>query len=307
MKKICAIGAINMDVYLEVESSPENGETTVALESSKAHGGKGSNAAIAMRKLEADTQYFGCVGDDAHGMELINNLKDMGIDVSNMSVKENVPTGTAYIILEKNGDNRIIAAPGGNQSITREEIRENCYEMIKESDIVLIQLEISREGILEILEICRELDKKLVLDAGPSKGWSPEDFKGVYLVSPNETELSDLIGKKVTNRDEIIKGAQELLNAGVENVLVKLGREGSIFINNDEIIEQESYQVNTLDTTAAGDSYMAGFSKGLMDGLTIEESMDLGSKCGAVTVTRLGAAPSLPSLEDLENFDKFLI
>lgn len=307
MKKICVIGAVNMDTFLEVEEAPKDGETVVANRSSKAYGGKGSNAAIAMKKLNADTQFFGCVGDDADGEELIQNLKSMDIDVSNMKIKKDVTTGAAYIILDKNNENRIIAAPGANQSITREDIRENCYDMIKESDLVFIQLEISREGILEILKICKELDKKLILDAGPAHGWTSEDFEGVYIVSPNETELAQLTGNKISTADDVIVGARKLLDAGVQNVLVKLGDKGSIFVNHDTVIKQKSYQVNAVDPTGAGDSYTSGFAKGLMEGLSIAESMKLGSKCGAVTVTRLGASNSLPTQKDIDNFEDFLV
>lgn len=159
MKKIAVIGAINMDVYLEVTDTPDDGETVVASDSSKAYGGKGSNAAIATKKLGLDTSYYGCVGNDDYGKELLNNLDNMGIDTKNVSVKDDISTGTAYIALNSEGNNSIIAAPGGNQSITRKNIRDNCYDMIKDSDLVLIQLEISREGVLEIIDICNELDK----------------------------------------------------------------------------------------------------------------------------------------------------
>ena len=307
MKSICIIGAINMDITLKVGKMPQDGETTIALGSSKAFGGKGSNAAIATKRMDINTRYYGCVGDDAFGHELIDNLNKTGIDISNMSVKEGISTGTAYIILDSEGNNRIISAPGGNQSITRKDIRDNCYNLIKNSDIVLIQLEISREGVLEIIELCKELDKTLVLDAGPGKGWEPENFKGVDYVSPNETELSDITGLDTSSKENVIKAAAQLLKNGAKNVIVKLGKKGSLFINQDIVLEQPSYNVKTVDSTGAGDSYMSGFCKGLIEGLDISECMELGSKCGAIAVTREGASPSMPSLKDLEDFSKLLV
>lgn len=307
MKKIAVIGAINMDIYLEVENTPDDGETVVATSSGKAYGGKGSNAAIATKKLGLDTSYYGCVGNDDYGRELLNNLDKMGIDTKNVSVKDDVATGTAYIALNSSGDNSIIAAPGGNQSITREDIRENCYDMIEEADLVLIQLEISREGVLEIINICNELGKTLVLDTAPAKGWTAEEFKSVDYISPNEGELADLLGRELTTKEEIIEGAREVVDMGIHNVVVTLGNKGSIYVGeNGEVIEQDSYTVDVVDTTAAGDSFISGFSKGLLDGLNMKDSMDLGNKCGAIAVTKKGASPSMPSSDDIENFEKFL-
>ncbi|AMB96516.1 ribokinase [Aerococcus urinae] len=306
MEKLCVIGAVNMDIILEVDASPLQGETTVANSTHKALGGKGSNAAIATKRLGLDTHFYGCVGNDENGNELRENLENEGIDISSMTIFDEVSTGTAYIILEKDGNNRIIAAPGGNQAITETEIRENCAPLIEEADLVFMNLEISQEAAKAVLEVCKEKDKKIVVDAGPAKGWSAEDFKDIYMISPNEQELSDLMHYEIKTRDEVIEAGKKLLDLGIEHVIVKLGEKGSIYIGQDDIYDQKKYDVNVKDTTAAGDIYMAGLCKGLLEEQTIPESMDLASKVAAISVTRLGASPSAPTLADLDNFDSFL-
>lgn len=306
MGKVCVIGSINMDVVMEVKKAPAAGEAMIARGVKKNPGGKGENAAIALAKLGVDTVYFGCVGNDAYGDELVENLKKYPLDASRMK-RADVGTGIAYIIVEESGENRMIVYAGANEAITPEDIRSICGPMILESELVLIQLEITREAIYEIIRLCRELGKRLVIDAGPAHGWSAGDLAGAYLVSPNETELSTLVGRQLVGREEMISGARELLAAGIGHVIVKLGEQGSVYVCGDTVIEVPAFPVHAVDTVAAGDSYMAGFCKCLSEGIKIRDAMEYAGKCGAVAVTRPGAVSSLPSAEDIARFEDFLV
>ena len=305
MGKVCVIGSINMDVVMEVSKAPTAGEAIIARSVKKNPGGKGENAAIALAKLGVETAYYGCVGKDAYGDELLENLKNYPVDAGRVS-RSDVGTGTAYIIVEESGENRMIVYAGANEAITPEDIRTVCKPMIEASDLVLIQLEITREAIYEVIRLCREMGKRLVIDAGPAHGWAAEDLAGAWLVSPNETELSTLVGRKLTGREEILAGARELAEAGIAQVIVKLGEQGSLYVSGDTVIEVPSYPVRAVDTVAAGDSYMAGLCKCLSEGMEIKTAMEYANKCGAVAVTRTGAVSSLPSAEDIARFDTFL-
>lgn len=306
MGRVCVIGSINMDVVMEVSRAPLAGEAMIARGVKTNAGGKGENAAIALAKLGVDTTYYGCVGKDAYGDELLENLKKYPVDAHRVS-RSNTPTGTAYIIVEESGENRMIVYAGANESITPEDIRTICKPMIEEADLVLIQLEITREAIYEIIRLCQELDKRLVIDAGPAHGWSPADLAGAYLVSPNETELSTLVGRTLAGREEILRGARELLEGGIEHVIVKLGEKGSLYVSRDRIIEVPAYPVHAVDTVAAGDSYMAGLCKCLSEGMEMKAAMEYAGKCGAVAVTRNGAVSSLPSAEDIAHFEELYL
>ncbi len=302
MGKVCVIGSINMDVVMDVSKAPAAGEAIIARSVTRNPGGKGENAAIALSKLGVETAYYGCVGQDEFGDELLENLKKYPVDASRVS-RSPVSTGTAYIIIDETGENRMIVYAGANEAITPENIQKICRPMIETSDLVLIQLEITKEAIYEIIRLCKELGKRLVIDAGPAHGWKAEDFTGAWLVSPNETELSTLVGRPLHGREEIIAGARELQQAGTEHILVKLGEKGSLSIGPDGILEMPAYSVTAIDTVAAGDSYMAGLCKCLSEGMEMKAAMDYASKCGAVAVTRTGAVSSLPSAEDIARFD----
>lgn len=306
MSRVCVIGSINMDIVMEVAKAPAPGEAIIAQSVKKNPGGKGENAAIALAKLGVDTAYYGCVGSDAYGDELLENLKKYPLDASRVS-RSDAGTGTAYIIVEKSGENRMIVYAGANEAITPADIRSICKPMIEASELVLIQLEITREAIYEIIGLCRELGKRLVIDAGPAHGWSAADLSGAYLVSPNETELSTLLGRQLSGREEMISGARELQAAGIEHVIVKLGEKGSLYVSGDQMIEVPAFSVKAVDTVAAGDSYMAGLCKCLAEGMDMREAMEYAGKCGAVAVTRPGAVSSLPSAEDIAQFETFLV
>ncbi len=305
MGKVCVIGSINMDVVMTVSKAPAAGEAIIAQSVIKNAGGKGENAAIALARLGVETAYYGSVGKDAFGDELLENLKKYPVDASRVK-RSDTATGTAYIIVEDSGENRMIVYAGANEAVTVEDIRTVCRPMIEASDLVLIQLEISREAIYEIIRICRETGKRLVVDAGPAHGWTASDLAGAWLVSPNETELSTLVGRKLNGWEEIRTGARELLVHGIEHVIVKLGERGSLYVSRDREMEQASYKVKAVDTVAAGDSYMAGLCRCLSDGTDMKHAMDYASKCGAIAVTRTGAVSSLPSAEDIAQFDAFL-
>lgn len=305
MGKVCVIGSINMDVVMEVKSAPAAGEAVIAKRVKTNPGGKGENAAIALAKLGVETSYFGCVGNDAYGDVLVESLKGYPLGACRVK-RSDVGTGTAYIIVEESGENRMIVYAGANEAITPEDIRDVCAPMIMESDLVLIQLEIAREAIDEIIRLCGECGRRLVIDAGPAHGWTPRELSGAWLVSPNETELSTLVGRPLKSREEILSGARELLAAGSRQVIVKLGEKGSVYVGQDTVIEMPAFPVRAVDTVAAGDSYMAGLCKCLSEGAEMQAAMEYAAKCGAVAVTRRGAVSSLPSAEDIARFAQFL-
>lgn len=305
MKKICVIGSINMDVVIRIDKIPHEGENIFCKRVDHFCGGKGQNQAIALSKLGVDTLYYGCVGNDTYGDTLLKNMRSLGVDTTHI-IHKNIDTGIAYVLLESNGDNRIIVDPGANEAITAEDIRRDVTALIEQSDIVLIQLEISLEAISEIVAICNRMKKRLIVDAGPIRGCKIDYLMGAFCVSPNETELSALIGKPLKTKADILHGAQELVTFGIQHVLVKLGSEGCLYVSADKVKHFDAYKVNAVDTTGAGDSFMAGFCTGLIEGMEIEDAIPFASKCGAIAVTRMGAVNSMPTREEVARFNTAL-
>ncbi|MDO5088256.1 MAG: ribokinase [Leptotrichiaceae bacterium] len=304
MSKIGVIGSLNLDTVIQVDRIPEEGENLLAKSVGNDFGGKGGNSAIALKKLDCDICFFSCLGNDSNAELIKENLHKYGIDTSDIKISSTHKTGAAYVLLEKNGNNRIIVAPGANMDIRKEDIRNIFQKKMKDCEYILIQLENSLEAVAEIIKICKEKNIKLVIDAGPVRNIKAEDLKGAYIVSPNKSELEALVNRKLETFEDIKSGAKDLLNTGIENILVKMGKNGSFFLNGKTEIYQEIYEVPVSDTTAAGDSYMAGFIKTLSEGKSIKEAMNFASACGAVTVTGIGAVSSLPSLKEVENFLK---
>lgn len=306
MNGITVIGSMNMDIILEVPFMPESGQNIYALASRFVCGGKGANAAIALKKLGSDVMFYGCVGSDAAGRQLLRNLEGFGVDTSAIGRKEGA-TGTAYILLEPEGRNRIIVVPGANERMNADDIRNVVTPFIRQSQVVLMQLEIAPECIQEVIKTCVRYGVRLVIDAGPVRGIKARDLTGAFCISPNETELEALLGHSLSTDYSVEHAAQELLHiTRACQVVVKLGDKGCYYLSKEERFLMPAYNVPVVDTTAAGDSFTAGYCLALAKGETARCAVEYASRCGAVAVTRMGAASSLPSEEDLEHFPDFL-
>lgn len=307
MKKVLVVGSINLDIVLEVEEFPSIGENVIAKKINFAYGGKGANAAIAIKNLMNEIEFCGSVGKDDEGNMLLSNLRKHKLSTENIIISEKA-SGKSYITVNSKGENYIVVSMGANMEITRECVIKNIAPLIDEVDIILIQLEIDLGGIKEIINICKNKNKKLIIDAGPVRDFDVELFRGVFILSPNETEFESLTNQKFENIEKLIEKAIEFREKlEIKHLIIKMGEKGIIFINNQGVQKYDVYKVRAVDSTAAGDSFMAGLITGIAEGKDLEEAIDLGMKCGAICVTRIGASNSLPKKEDLENFESFLI
>lgn len=306
MNKVLVIGSINMDIIISVTKMPEAGENVYCNDLSYACGGKGSNQASALASLGVDTTFLGAVGNDSYGKIVLEDLKSNNVDIKHIKTLGD-QTGIAYIMLEEDGSNRIIVAPGANETLTIEHIDEFLIPLLGDIDMVVLQLEISLDCVKRILELCKKYGVKSFVDAGPIRGCKAEDLKDAWCVSPNESELAALFGKEeITEEEEIIEAGKVLIDMGVECVLIKLGSKGSMYISKDEVRKEGIYKVKTVDTTGAGDCFSAGFVYGIANGKSIRQAHTIASKCGAIAVTKKGARGSLPTVEAIENFEKFM-
>jgi len=243
---------------------------------------------------------MGAVGNAAAGETLLYNLKSVGVDVTGIRQMENGTTGQAFIAVDDNGDNSIIIIPGANGLVTKELIDEKA-DIIKESDIVIMQLEIPLDVVEYVKEMAVRERKTVIVDPAPALPDLPDHFwRGIDYVKPNETELAILTGRKLKTREELIGGAGGLIEKGVRNVIVTLGSEGCLMVTEDTEAFFCPYQVKAVDTTAAGDSFTAAFALALSQGKTCGEAVDLGQKVSSVAVTRKGAQTSIPTMEEVK-------
>ena len=300
MKNICVIGSLNMDLVVNVDKMPQPGQTIIVSNFKEVPGGKGANQAVAMARLNGNVSMIGKVGEDGFGQTLINALKNDKVDTTYIKTTKGA-TGVALITVDNNAQNSIVVSPGANFEVKEEDI-DNNIEAIKNSDIVVLQLETPLNTIKYALKKSKELNKYTILNPAPALKLDDEIIKNVDLLTPNETELEIISGVSIETEEDIQKAAQIMIEKGVKELIVTLGSKGSLYINKEKSIFKKAYKVEAVDTTAAGDSYTAALAVALSKDQSIEEAMDFASKVGALSVLKEGAQSSLPTLEDVENF-----
>lgn len=300
MKNICVIGSLNMDLVVNVDTMPKPGQTIIGSNFKEVPGGKGANQAVAMARLNGNVSMIGKVGEDGFGQTLINSLKNDKVDTTYIQTAKGA-TGVALITVDKNAQNSIVVSPGANFEVKEDDI-DNNIEAIKNSNIVVLQLETPLNTIKYALNKAKELNKYTILNPAPAVKLDNEIIKNVDLLTPNETELEIISGVSIETEEDIQKAAQIMIEKGVKELIVTLGSKGSLYINKEKSMFKKAYKVEAVDTTAAGDSYTGALAVALSQDKNIEDAMDFASKVGALSVLKEGAQSSLPTLEDVKNF-----
>lgn len=300
MKNICVIGSLNMDLVVNVDTMPKPGQTIIGSNFKEVPGGKGANQAVAMARLNGNVSMIGKVGEDGFGQTLINSLKNDKVDTTYIQTSKGA-TGVALITVDKNAQNSIVVSPGANFEVKEDDI-DNNIEAIKNSDIVVLQLETPLNTIKYALNKAKELNKYTILNPAPAVKLDDEIIKNVDLLTPNETELEIISGVSIETEEDIQKAAQIMIEKGVKELIVTLGSKGSLYINKEKSMFKKAYKVEAVDTTAAGDSYTGALAVALSQDKNIEDAMDFASKVGALSVLKEGAQSSLPTLENVKNF-----
>lgn len=299
MQKILVIGSLNMDLVTHVPHLPQAGETIAGTKFQKTPGGKGANQAVAAAKLGADVTMIGKVGTDEYGKLLLDSLQQAG--VSTEGIQREDTTGMAFINVSPDGENHIVLFAGANSKMRPADI-DQMKKVIDMSDTILMQLEIPLDTVEYALRIAAKQQKKVILNPAPAQDLPLELLQHVYALIPNETELAILSDMDTSTESEIIKAARHLKSRGVDRIIVTMGKSGSYLISDDEEARIPAFQVKAVDTTGAGDSYVAAFAVGKTKGLSDREAAHFAGKVSAITVTREGAQPSLPTIEEVEHF-----
>ncbi len=302
MKNIVVIGSLNMDLVVQASRLPLGGETIMGTAFHEIPGGKGANQAVAMARLGAKVKMIGKVGKDGFGTSLLSTLAVDGVDTSAIETCEEKSTGVALITLQDSGENSIIVVPGANGEVSSEDILKN-KQAIQNAGIVVAQLEVPMDTVATALKTAKEGGAFTILNPAPAQRLSQEILSHVDLLTPNETELALISQMPVTDMISIRKAAQALIDEGVKALIITLGSEGSLYLNNKgETLYQKAFKVEAIDTTAAGDSFTGGLAVCINQGKPMDEALEFASKVGALTVQKLGAQSSLPRLEEVEAF-----
>jgi len=307
---ILVVGSFVMDQIVSTDIFPRDGQTVLGTAFRKAPGGKGANQAVQIARLGANVTMVGKLGRDANGKELIAECEKAGICTDYVAYDESIASGCAVIILEKgeggSSSNRIIVIPGTNMCITRDDVAflENTIE---EYDLVVMQLEIPMEINEYVAEVAHRHGVPVMLNPAPSAPLSAELLSHLTYLSPNEHEAADLTGVTIghdgANADfaDVERAAKVLLDRGVKNVLITLGSAGAALFNADGVFYRKGVpNVKAVDPTAAGDSFIGAFCCGVCCGWDWESVLAFANQTAAITVSNMGAIPSLPMLADVE-------
>ena len=293
--KILNFGSLNIDYVYTVDHFVKKGETISSPALNIFSGGKGLNQSIALKRAGADVYHAGAIGKD--GLFLEELLNDTKINTEFLFKLENVRTGNAIIQNDKYGDNCIILYSGANGAITKDMV-DSVLSNFSKGDFIILQNEISE--LSYIVEKAHKIGIKIILNPSPIN-------KNIFEINPEYIDyliLNEIEGKVLsegfTDNIDILKSlAKKFKNA---HIILTLGENGSIYSYKDTLIKQDIYKVNVVDTTAAGDTFVGYYIASMLNGMSVKSSLDFASKASAISVTKKGAANSIPNKDDVVNF-----
>jgi len=302
------VGSLNADIILEINRFPKRGETLNARTPDTGimvPGGKGANQAVAAARLSQGTgrkaQFVCQFGNDSHAKTLEKVLVDSGLDISACGHADK-PSGQAFIFLEADGQNSILIV-GGSNVAWPQGLNAEVAGIVRGASAVLLQREIPEYVNEAVAEAAHRAGVPVVQDVGgEERPFSDDLLRRLTYICPNETELERLTGMPTGTEQQIVAAARHLQKKGVKNVLVTLGSDGALLLDDTgNVIRQASCPVpggKVVDTTGAGDCFRAAFTVALVEGRPLQECMKFAAAAGSITVSRMGAIPSLANREE---------
>ena len=292
-KPVVVIGSLNMDLVMRTPRVPVGGETLHGHEFSTLPGGKGANQAVACARLGAKVAMIGQVGNDGFGTTLRDGLAADGIDTSGVLQTSAVGTGVAMILVEDIGQNRIVLAAGANGALTPADIDAHAAR-IGGAAMLVLQLEVPMPVVQRAIGIAHAAGVPVLLNPGPASPLPEAVWSQIDILVPNESEATLLSGVEVSDATSAYAAAKVFRQRGVKCVLITLGANGVAVSDDAGERHLPAHVVKAVDTTAAGDTFIGGFSAGLVEGLAMDDAVALGQRASALCVTRHGAQPSIP-------------
>ncbi|WP_031433362.1 ribokinase [Methylomarinum vadi] len=299
MNKAIVVGSINMDIVAFVKDHPKVGETIFGREVKYFPGGKGANQAVSCKRLGCETLMVGRLGDDAFGEQLLAFQRQEGIDVGGVRRLPNTATGSAFITVAESSANSIVVIPGANAQWDESFLDDLPIEA---GDIVLTQFEIPDRVIEQTFTKAKACGAMTILNPTPVHPVSPLLRDSTDLLVVNEIELAALSGMAIDaeSDENIYAGASTLLQHGFSTIVVTLGEKGVRLFNADRQHRIDARTVQAVDSTAAGDTFIGSLTAGLLSGLDLPEAAKLANIAASISVTRAGAASSIPTLVEVE-------
>ena len=300
MGKILIIGSSNTDLITTMKRFPAPGETIQGTGFFTAMGGKGANQAIAAYRSGGNVSFITSLGTDVNGRTTLDYYKQQGLDVSMSLITEVIPSGTAVIWVNETGENCIVITPGANNELKPEYIL-SLENAIRDSELIVMQMEIPYETVCTVCKLAQKHGRSVMLNVAPARKIDKELLKAIEILVVNETEAEAVTGARM-NEDNIEEMADLLLAMGPKIALITLGDKGCFLKTGNEVHTSPAYKVSPVDTTAAGDTFCGAFAAELLRGKSWEEILQFASAAAAISVTRMGAQPSIPEQNDIRKF-----
>jgi len=299
--KIVVVGSANTDFVLSMPQLPARGETVLGESFRVVRGGKGANQAVAAARLGANVTFVACLGTDSFGNESVAAYRQEGIRTDFIRQDPETHSGVALIMVNQNGENIIAVGPGANGRLTAADVLA-ADTAIREADCLLLQLEIPLAAVQAAAEMAHRHHVKVILNPAPAQKLPPEILKAVDYLTPNEAEAAILAG-----RDPSASGPDSLGTLasllGVPNLVVTLGAKGACIVQSSQTMDYvPAFPITPVDTTASGDAFSAALAVALARGESLSQAVRYANAAGAITATRPGAQPSLPTGRELDQF-----
>ena len=300
---IIVFGSLNMDLVVRTPRLLQAGETLIGSDFYTTPGGKGANQAVAAAKLGVSTELVGRVGEDAFGLELLAELRAVGVGVEGVLV-DAIHSGVAVITVAATGENQIIGVFGANGNVDETDV-ERLKTKLSDTQLLLLQLEIPIAAVKQAAQAAQAAGVRVILDPAPVPA---EAIAFLYpfidILVPNEIEAGQLVGFAVNSPDTAAIAAEMLQQQGAKTVIVKLGAQGVLCATPDETFFVPAFAVEAIDTVAAGDAFAGGLAAALVEGVSLKKAVVWGAAAGALATTKKGAQAAMP---DRPTFNAFLI
>lgn len=299
--KLVVVGSSNTDMIIKVPRIPKPGETILGGKFSKAAGGKGANQAVAAARSGGDVTFVARVGQDMFGDNAIQGFEENNIVTDHVFRDPEAPSGVAEIFVSEDGENSIAVAPGANSNLSPEDI-DNSEDAINSADILLMQLEIPLETVQAAADLAHEKNATIILNPAPATDLPDELLEKITILTPNESEAELLTGVKVVDKDSAEKAAKKLQSMGVQKVIITMGKFGAYVLSDGFSGIVSGYQVDAVDTTAAGDVFNGALSVAIAENKSLKDAVKFANAAAALSVQKLGAQPSAPGRAEVDKF-----
>jgi len=296
---IAVVGSANVDLTTFHEAFPKPGETIFGKSFDLGFGGKGANQAVAARLCGADVAMVAKVGKDLFGPATIKNFESLGIDTSYVSTAEGVSTGVAPIFVDPEGQNRIFVVKGANDLLSPEDV-DVAEPLLRKANAIVLQFEIPLRTVYHTVQFAKDKGIRCIVNPAPAQPVDFEELRGVDYFIPNESEAETITGMPVHTAGDAKDCARYLLEQGVQRVIITRGERGCVLTNNDGTELVPPFEVQSVDTTGAGDAFIGSFAVFLGEGLSEKEAVRRASLYAALSTTKVGTQKSFCGRPEFE-------